>query len=63
MYTVNPKQTLYRGSLVKLIKLKRSRPCGPCPPSTMSSACLWSTENFSQRISSVREVRNVETNI
>ena len=31
------------------------------PPATMFSACLLSVENFSQRISLVREVRNVET--
>ena len=35
---------------------------GPCtPPSTMSSACLLHTENFSQRIRLIREVRNAET--
>ena len=34
---------------------------GPCPPPTMCSACLLSVENFSQRISLAREVRNVET--
>ena len=28
---------------------------------TMSSACLLSVENFSQRISLIREVRNAET--
>ena len=33
---------------------------GPCPPPTMSSACLLSVENFSQRISLIREVRNEE---
>ena len=32
---------------------------GPCP--TMSSTCLLSVENFSQRISLIREVRNAET--
>ena len=31
----------------------------PLPP--MSSACLLSVENFSQRISLIREVRNAET--
>ena len=31
------------------------------PPPTMSSACLLPVENFSQRISLVREVRNAET--
>ena len=35
-------------------------PYGPCPY-TMSSACLLSVENFSQRISLTRETRNVET--
>ena len=30
---------------------------GPCPP-TMSSTCLLPVENFSQRISSIREVRH-----
>ena len=35
-------------------------PCdlSPCP--TMSSACLLSMENFMQRISLIREVRNTE---
>ena len=31
------------------------------PPPTMSSACLLPVENFGQRISLIREVRNVET--
>ena len=31
------------------------------PPPTMFSACLLSLQNFRQRISIVREVRNVET--
>ena len=31
------------------------------PPSTMSSACLLSVENFSQKISLIREVGNAET--
>ena len=35
-------------------------PYGPWPH-TMSSACLLPVENFSQRISVIREVRNVET--
>ena len=35
-------------------------PCGPCPLA-MSSACFLSVGNFSQRISLIREVRNVET--
>ena len=30
-------------------------------PPIMSSACLLSVENFSQRIGLIREVRNVET--
>ena len=30
-------------------------------PPTTSSACLLSVDNFSQRISLIREVRNVET--
>ena len=34
---------------------------GPFPPPTMSSACLLSVENFNQRISLAREVRNAET--
>ena len=33
----------------------------PTPQHTMSSACLLSVENFSQRISLIREVRNAET--
>ena len=37
----------------------------PCPPSpattTMISACLLPVENFSQKISLIREVRNAET--
>ena len=30
-------------------------------PAFMSSACLLSVENFSQKISLIREVRNAET--
>ena len=33
----------------------------PSPPATMSSACLLSAENFSQRVSLIREERNAET--
>ena len=32
-----------------------------CLPPTMSSACLLLVENFSQRMSLIREVRNAET--
>ena len=35
-------------------------PMVPCTLTT-SSACLVSVENFSQRVSLIREVRNVET--
>ena len=31
------------------------------PHAIMSSACLLSVENFSQKVSLIREVRNVET--
>ena len=34
---------------------------GPCPPPTMSSACLLSVENFNQRICLAREMGNAET--
>ena len=34
---------------------------GPCPPPTMSSACLLSVENFNQRIRLAREMGNAET--
>lgn len=30
---------------------------GPSPPTPMSSASLWSAENFSQRVSVIGEVR------
>ena len=33
----------------------------PLPPCTMSSVCLLSVKNFSQKISLIREVRNAET--
>ena len=33
----------------------------PPPPCPMFSACLLPVENFSQRISLIREVRNAET--
>ena len=33
----------------------------PHPTPTVSSACLLPLENFSQRISLIREVRNAET--
>ena len=32
-----------------------------CPPPSMFSACLLPVENFSQRKSFIREVRNAET--
>ena len=46
------------------VKVKQSRTTGPCPPPsppTMSSASLLPVENFSQKISLIREVRNAET--
>ena len=37
-------------------------PRGPCrPPPPTFSACLLPVENFSQKISLIREVRNAET--
>ena len=42
------------------LSMKRRGPCGPCL-STLSSACLLPVENFSQKISLIREVRNAET--
>ena len=38
----------------------RAGPYGPCPL-TMSSAFLLPVESFNQRVSLIREVRNVET--
>ena len=35
-------------------------PYSPCPP-TMSSACLLPVKNFSQRISLIRNMKNIET--
>ena len=35
-------------------------PYSPCPP-TMSSACLLPMKNFSQRISLIRKMKNIET--
>ena len=40
--------------------MKRSRTIW-CLPPTVSSACLLPVENFSQRVSLIREVRNAET--
>ena len=42
------------------LSMKRRGPYGPCL-STLSSACLLPVENFSQKISLIREVRNAET--
>ena len=45
---------------MKLYKTERTVWSLPRPP-PMSSACLLHTENFSQRIRLIREVRNAET--
>ena len=43
------------------VVVKWSRTLWSLPPPSMSSACLLSMENFSQRISLIREVRYAET--
>ena len=43
------------------ILLKQSRTLWSLPPSTVSIGCLLPVENFNQRMSLIREVRNIET--
>ena len=63
----NPSPALADGSFTTSANQSRTilslspQPPRPLPPCSMSCACLLPVENFSQRISLIREVRNAET--